>query len=80
MSADPELFRKIRQALTWDKGRQELTASRQGKKAFRKGMGFIPETCQKDLLGKKRMAFAKVIVEHIGGKNYRLTEVEAGTF
>lgn len=62
--------------LTWDKGRQELNASWQGKKAMAKGMELAPEKCQNDLLGKKKMAIVQVVVEHIGGKNYRLVRVE----
>jgi hypothetical protein len=42
-----------------------------------KGMELAPEKCQNDLLGKKKVAIAQVVAEHIGGKNYRLVRVEA---
>ncbi|MEJ5329462.1 MAG: type III-A CRISPR-associated RAMP protein Csm5 [Desulfobaccales bacterium] len=62
--------------LTYEKGRQELIASWQGKRARAKGLELVPPELRESLSGKKaKGAKAKVVVE-VEGNAYRIISIQ----
>jgi CRISPR-associated protein Csm5 len=61
--------------LTWNPGKQEVTAAWEGKKATGKGRDLIPEALQKRLLKDRKAVTARVTVEPVG-LAFRLVSIE----
>ena len=61
--------------LTWNPGNQTVIAIVEGKKATLKGKESIPEMFHKILFEKRKSVTAKVEVEPVGGKNYRIITI-----
>ncbi len=61
--------------LTWDPGKQQITAKAGSRTAIGTGKDLVPAGLQKNLLVKKKAVTATVTVEPIGGKNFRLLKI-----
>lgn len=70
----PEIWEKA--TLTWNPGNMILTATSGNKKATGRGKDLVPEVFHKKLFEKKRSVAARVEVEAVGGKNFRIVKIE----
>lgn len=70
---DPEIWESA--VLSWTANTGAITAKWEGKNATTKDKAIIPESLLEQLKKKKKPVTAKVKVELIGGKEYRLVEI-----
>ena len=61
--------------LRWNPGKQEITASASGQKAFCRGKGLVPQALAKKLLTKKKKAKASTIKVEKLGNAWKIIEI-----
>jgi len=64
--------------LTWNPGRQEITAAWQNRKAFGRGKDLVPESLQPRLIGRRKSVTARLTVEPVGNI-FKIIKIEPAT-